>query len=230
MSLKISILGADGRMGKTIKNLIQTEYSEQAELDFEMDQNTGLDSISSSEAVIDFSLPDGTQQALRKLQNCENIIFVSGTTGLNEIQIENLKQVGKKNRISWASNFSIGVYAFRELLSQSAPLLKKLGYQVNMEETHHIHKKDKPSGTAVTIMKDLSENFGSSIPSESLRKGETIGDHRVFFKSKGDQIEFRHTAHERKIFARGAIEMTLWLKNQKNGFYQLSDYFKDLQK
>jgi 4-hydroxy-tetrahydrodipicolinate reductase len=118
---------------------------------------------------------------------------------------------------------SVGVNLLFKLVQMSGEILKN--YNVRIEEAHHIHKKDSPSGTAKKIVQLLNEE-GFSIKIEdiqAIRKNEIVGDHKIIFESKGDKIEIFHTAKTRDIFAEGALLAAKWIKGKKPGLYSMED-------
>lgn len=228
MKVGISIFGAQGRMGQRIDALVKSDFKDRAQIVHHLDRDSDMSTLNEASCVIDFSLPEGTQRAIEFLNGKKNLTFVSGTTGLSSSQQEQLKSLGKDHRIAWSSNFSIGVFALRKILRAVTPMLKSLHYAPEIDETHHVHKKDRPSGTALTLKQEL-ETFYSDLPEViSHREGEVIGTHCVQFKSDNDMIELKHQALDRDIFARGAIEFAIWLSGkEKTGFYTMDDFFED---
>jgi len=201
--------------------------------------------LTGADVAIDFSTPHA---ALENINLCfeADLPLVVGTTGWYE-RIEEIKETCQRDDRSllYGSNFSIGVNIFfhinRMLAKAIAPYKQ---YDVQVEEIHHIHKLDSPSGTAITIAEGIIENnsaksswvnelVGSSeeviakpneLLIESLRIEEVPGTHTVLYSSEVDQIEFKHTAHNRDGFALGAVVAAEWLQGKK-GFYQVTDIF-----
>lgn len=173
--------------------------------------------------VIDFSLP----QAFTDLKNFiekHGSCLVSGTTGFTEIQKKQLKEMGRKIPVFWSANMSPGIHLMTKLI-ENLTKYKKL-YKYRIEETHHIHKKDKPSGTALMLEKTAKKQ----VTTESIishRKGKIFGIHRFIARSENEQLEIRHQALNRKLFAQGAVDISLWLCEQKAGFYRMNDFFEN---
>jgi 4-hydroxy-tetrahydrodipicolinate reductase len=113
-----------------------------------------------------------------------------------------------------SSNFSTGVQALLAVLRAHAPLLEKLGYAPVIVETHHRHKKDAPSGTALSLQRAISPAGPGNLQTHAVRAGEVVGDHEVIFYGPGDHLTFGHFAQDRSVFARGAIEAALWLASR----------------
>jgi 4-hydroxy-tetrahydrodipicolinate reductase len=160
---------------------------------------------------------------------------VSGTTGWLD-RFEEAKDLcaEKKGAFLYASNFSIGVNLFFNLNAYLARMMSNLkDYEVSMEEAHHIHKLDAPSGTAISLAEDILQNSDKSNwsldkPSEKdlfirvRREGEIPGTHTVKYDSEVDSIEIRHTAHNRTGFALGAVVAAEWICDKK-GVFEMSD-------
>ena len=223
--VKLAINGAMGRMGKMIAEAI--EKTPDAEVSRLIDSEnfpdiadkTGLSTI---DAVIDFSLPDST---LEMLEVCvaENKPIVIGTTGLTAEQIIKVEEAATKIPVVYASNMSVSVNLFFKILKEVVNTLK--GYDINMCEGHHIHKKDAPSGTAKTLV-DIINQAGNNVKYEDvdvIRQGEIIGDHAVVFDSPLDSFEIKHHAKTRAIFADGAVKAGIWLAAKAPGLYNMQD-------
>jgi 4-hydroxy-tetrahydrodipicolinate reductase len=118
--------------------------------------------------------------------------------------------------------------ALLHFLKSASPLLEKLGYTPVVTETHHKHKKDMPSGTAISIQRAIAPAGPGNVQTHSVRAGEIIGDHEVTFYGPGDHLTFGHFAQDRSIFARGAIDCALWLSSKKGqtGLFSIEDFFK----
>jgi 4-hydroxy-tetrahydrodipicolinate reductase len=186
--------------------------------------------------VIDVSNPDAmVPLAQLALQNQKSLpAFVIGSTGWKPDQKNILKRLSEITPVLVASNFSIGIYALSEILRNYSPLLKSIGYTPVIVETHHCHKKDAPSGTAITLQLSIDENNPESIQTHSIRAGEVIGTHDVTFYGQSDELTFRHLAQDRTVFARGAIQTALWVAQEKQtrthmtGLMGIGDYFTSL--
>jgi 4-hydroxy-tetrahydrodipicolinate reductase len=145
---------------------------------------------------------------------------VVGTTGWNEQKDEIFSYCKQHQKaLFYASNFSIGVNLFFELNKHLAQMMKNYSdYNVHIEETHHLQKLDKPSGTAIT----LAEGLEVSAPIESIRKEDVFGIHKVFYTSEQDIIEIKHEAKSRQGFAKGAVCAAEWLLDKK-GVFTMTD-------
>lgn len=192
-------------------------------------------------AWIDFTLPDG---AMLGLEQCldRNIPMVIGTTGFTTEQKQKIYQAGKTIPIVYAPNMSIGVNLCLNLLQTAARTLND-DYDVEVVEAHHRNKVDAPSGTALrmgeviaaatnTKLEDRAVyaregNIGArekgQIGFETIRAGDIVGEHTVYFAGIGERIEITHRATSRLTFAQGAMRAAIWLQNQPAGVYDMQD-------
>lgn len=187
-----------------------------------------------ADVAIDFSHPTA---AFDNIKSCidSGVPVVSGTTGWLDKYDEIVSYCkAMDGSLIYASNFSIGVNLFFNLNLQLAKLMKNIGeYEVSMEEIHHIHKLDAPSGTAISLANDVIENsektkWSIDAPEKNKlfidvkREGEVPGTHKVSYTSAIDSIEIKHTAFNRTGFALGAVVAAEWLKDKK-GIFQMKD-------
>lgn len=185
-----------------------------------------LDLLRQQDAVIDFTTP---QAVISNVIRCveARVPVVVGTTGwyqhLNSVR----ELVTERNAaLLYGSNFSIGMNFFFKAVRAIAPVLKNQ-YSGNILERHHVHKKDKPSGTAVTLQKILEEGSGVKLEINSVREGETVGMHLVMLDSANDTILLTHDAKSRLGFAEGAVRAAEWIKG-KTGFYEFPEIVDQL--
>lgn len=207
-----------------------------------LDQGDPIE-LTGCDVAIDFSTPesaaDNILSALR--QHCP---IVSGTTGWLDRMPEVETAVRELDgTFFYSSNYSIGVYLFRHLVSEAARIMNTLpAYSsVSVEEIHHVHKKDYPSGTALTVAGDIIRNMDrysetaaylgdaerpatdpGTLLIHSLRKGEVPGTHRVSFGSREDVIRIEHEAHGREGFALGAVLAGEFVQGRK-GIFGMED-------
>jgi 4-hydroxy-tetrahydrodipicolinate reductase len=228
--MKIALLGY-GKMGKEIEK-IALKRGHQIVLKIDID--SGPYDITKTDVAIDFSTPVA---AYKNIKHCidNKIPVVSGTTGwLNKF--DELVAYCKKEGGSflYGSNFSIGVNLFFKLNEYLAKLMYGIeGYDVSIEEIHHIHKLDAPSGTAITLAEQIIENsnktgWNKEVPVEEevyidvKREGDVPGTHTVSYKSDQDMIMIQHKAYSREGFALGAVLAAEWLID-KTGVYNIKD-------
>jgi 4-hydroxy-tetrahydrodipicolinate reductase len=243
--MKIALLGY-GKMGKMIEK-IATDRHHEIVLKIDQDNLDDLtvENLKKADAAIEFSTPD---TVLSNIQKCfeANVPIIVGTTGWYG-QLQQIKDECDKsnNALIYASNFSVGVNVFLHVNKILAKLMNQYPYyDVQVEEIHHVHKLDAPSGTAMTIAEGIIENLdskkewvntvGEQLPDtalknnqlliESLRIDSVPGTHTVIYDSEVDTIEFKHTAHNRTGFALGAVLASEWIQGKK-GFFTAKDMF-----
>ena len=228
--MKIALLGY-GRMGQAIEK-IALERGHEIVIRKDMEPLT-ID-LSLADAAIDFSHPNA---AFDNIVSCfdAGVPVVSGTTGwLDRFEEAKVLCSETKGAFLYASNFSIGVNLFFNLNAYLARLMRPLkDYDVELEEIHHVHKLDAPSGTAITLAEGIleqSEKESWSLDKESRdelfigveREGEVPGTHKVRYSSEVDSIEIKHTAHSRTGFALGAVVAAEWILG-KQGVFGMKD-------
>ena len=178
-----------------------------------------LAGVPAFDVAIDFSLPEGFDPILA-LCAARGAGFVSGTTGISEAQQDALSAAESAIALVWATNFSLGVAVLAELVERAAAALP--GWDCDIVESHHVHKKDAPSGTALTLGE--SAVLGGAAPRyASLRAGDIIGEHFVQFTGLGERVELVHRATNRDIFARGALHVARQLNGRAAGRYRVRD-------
>ncbi len=234
--LKIALLGY-GKMGKAIEKIaFQKGYSIVLKVGIENLDELTSENIKKADVAIEFSNPES---AVKNILFCleNNVPVLSGTTGwLQDLTLIENKCREHSGAFLYASNYSIGVNVFFELNKKLAQLMKQhTEYNAIMEEVHHTQKMDAPSGTAITLAQQIIEclpakskwvNDAQSNPSElsiiSKRIDSVPGTHTVTYTSAIDDIEIKHTAHNRVGFAAGAIAAAEFLKDKK-GIYSMKD-------
>ncbi len=191
--------------------------------------------------IIDFTYPEVTINNVQVALKYHNKMVI-GTTGLNEEQMGFLEKSAAKIPILWAPNMSVGINVLFELMPKIVEMLGEL-YDVEISEIHHKFKKDAPSGTAVKLAEILAraKGFGkenlrycrqgiigerpkNEIGVQSLRGGDVVGDHTIYFFGPGERIEITHRAHSRETFAQGAVRAAKWINDKRPGkLYSMKD-------
>lgn len=172
--------------------------------------------------VIDFSTPQGLSRTTNLCLNYK-IPLVSGTTGLTSKQHKELKSLSKKVPVLWSPNMSRGVNLFLKMISALGQQLET--YDLMLEDKHHIRKKDSPSGTAKLIAQAVREQVKTkAMPIESTRGGGIIGIHKLWLMGEEETLTIEHTATNRAVFARGAIDAAIWLQNKSPKVYSFQDF------
>jgi 4-hydroxy-tetrahydrodipicolinate reductase len=226
-------------MGRALAHLIEGEFASSCELAAALHSQSSTPewhSALSSDVWIDFSLARSAPAVLAAIRTATAKgagapAWVVGTTGHSAVERAALDEAANLTRVMQASNFSFGVLALRKALEFISPLLADSGFRPLLVETHHVHKKDAPSGTAITLAAATRGMSDERI--HSIRAGEVIGDHRVEFHGHGERITFEHHAQSREIFARGALQAALWLASthrrdpKASGWITLDDFFEE---
>jgi 4-hydroxy-tetrahydrodipicolinate reductase len=204
-------------MGQWVIQLLEGEFKKKAQLRVESSSRSDLRELLTCDIVIDFSSPEATSTLtqIAVAHKGRLPVFVIATTGGAKDYPQLLSKLAKRTPVLYASNFSTGICALTEILKVANPLLQKLGYAPLLSETHHQHKKDAPSGTALSLATVLKTKSHKRVEIQSIRAGEVIGDHEISFYGKADRIVLGHYAQDRSLFARGAIECGLWLNSKK---------------
>ncbi|MDV6170190.1 4-hydroxy-tetrahydrodipicolinate reductase [Flavobacterium sp. DG1-102-2] len=228
--MKIALLGY-GRMGKVIERVALERGHE---IVLRKGSGNSFDGLENADAAIDFSIPDAAVGNISACLN-SNIPVVSGTTGWLEKYHDIAKLCeDREGAFIYGSNFSLGVNIFFELNAHLAKMMSNLKqYKVSMEEIHHLQKLDAPSGTAISLAKDIIDNSDYSswalenakedeIRIDAKREESIPGTHSIFYDSEVDSIEIKHTAHNREGFALGAVVAAEWLAGKK-GIYTMKD-------
>lgn len=224
--MKIALLGY-GKMGKVIEQIaLQRGHS----IVLKKSSTDTFLGIETADVAIDFSVP---QSAVENITYClqNNVPVVSGTTGWldhYDTMVDLCK--AKNGAFIYGSNFSLGVNLFFELNAYLAKMMSKFkDYHVSMEEIHHTQKLDKPSGTAISLAKDIianstktdwsiENNNETNIYIDVKRTENVPGTHSILYQSEVDSIEITHTAHNRNGFALGAVLAAEWLFGKKGVF------------
>jgi 4-hydroxy-tetrahydrodipicolinate reductase len=177
------------------------------------------------DVVIDFTTPHAVIPNLIRCVEAR-VPVVVGTTGWYQ-HLDKVRELVRERNgaVLYGSNFSLGMNFFFKAMQAIAPILKH-GYRGSIVERHHVHKKDKPSGTAVTIQKIL-ETSGEKVEVASVREGETVGMHLVVVDSPNETILFTHDAKSRAGFAEGSVRAAEWIRG-KNGFWEFPEIVDQL--
>ena len=230
--IRIVVSGALGRMGKRIIALAEKNRNLKIAGKLEKDRHpdsgiiNDLRKITSDyDCIIEFTTPEATLAHL-KVATERKKAMVIGTTGLSDEEINVIREASKAIPILFSPNMSVGVNVLFSLIGKTAEILGG-EYKVRIEESHHIHKKDKPSGTTKLMVKIVREKSGKAdmadIPVESIREGEIIGDHDIIFESEVDTLKISHSAKTRDIFALGALKAAEFIVGKEKGLYSMPD-------
>jgi 4-hydroxy-tetrahydrodipicolinate reductase len=234
--MKIALIGY-GKMGKEIEKIaIARQHSIVLKLDESNASEFTSANLKKADVAIEFTTPE---TAVNNILKCfdASVPVVCGTTGWLA-RYDEVKKIclEKKQTFFYGSNYSIGVNLFFKLNEQLAKLTAPYNmYSPSMEESHHIHKKDAPSGTAITLAEGLIKNHGGvkkwalkekaakgELPIKAIREGEVPGTHIIRYTSACDEIEITHKAFNRQGFAEGAVVAAEWVIG-KHGVFTMND-------
>lgn len=234
--MKIALLGY-GKMGKEIEKIALSRNNQIVlKIDIDNQNELTIENLQKADVAVDFSIPDSAYNNIMKCFEA-GIPIVCGTTGwLNKIEDVKEKCAKENKGFFYASNYSLGVNIFFKLNKYLAGIMSNFAeYQVELEEVHHIHKLDAPSGTAITLAEGIIENIPQKTgwvldkPSDekniginAIREGEVPGIHRIKYNSAVDFINIEHSAYSRQGFALGAVLAAEYMKG-KTGFRSMDD-------
>ncbi len=219
--MKTVIVGRSGRMGKEIE-AVASEFG--LTIVGGVGREAGLAKCLAAtpgvEVVIDFSLPVATDEVLKACVQA-GVPLVSGVTGVSENDRVLMKKASEKIPILYSANMSLGI----QILAKALESLKGVeGFDLSMEEFHHRHKRDRPSGTALLLDDELQKRVGRRAGEiVSLRGGGIFGEHRIYAMSESEVLTFSHQALNRAVFARGACRAARWIVGRSPGLYSLAD-------
>jgi 4-hydroxy-tetrahydrodipicolinate reductase len=251
--INITITGALGRMGKILikrisknKNLklfSLTDIKSGKSINGVKTQKNNIEAFKKTDVIIDFSRPKASLEILNYAKKLKKRVVI-GTTGFTEKQNNLVKNYSKKIAIFKSGNMSLGINLLEYIVSI---LSKKLpnNYQIGISDDHHRKKIDYPSGTALMLAKAVSKGKNTNlklIKGKSFlnkkgnleknkinffitRKGNTIGKHSVLFDNKIENIELKHTAFSRELFADGALNAAIWISKKNKGLFDMQDMF-----
>ncbi|WP_346746453.1 4-hydroxy-tetrahydrodipicolinate reductase [uncultured Campylobacter sp.] len=250
--VKIGIHGASGKMGRMIIECLKNEPGAKLSaaytiepLDFALPQGVILtdkfdELFANCDVVIDFTIKEGAINLLNYARTDPKPLVI-GTTGLGEDGANLLKLASAAMPILYATNMSLGVAVLNRLAALASKALRE--FDAEIVEQHHRHKKDAPSGTALTLgervaaarglnLKDIlvtgrdgmvGARSKDEIAILAVRGGDVVGRHTVGFYNEGEFIELNHTATSRATFAKGAIKAAIWVAGRESGLYGIDD-------
>ena len=236
--MKIALIGY-GKMGKMIEQIaISRGHEIVSIIDINNQQDFESAEFASADVAIEFTAPQAAYGNYLKAWD-KGVKVVSGSTGwMKEHGDEVRKACNEGMTLFWASNFSIGVAIFSAVNRYLAKIMNQFPqYDVELEETHHVHKLDHPSGTAISLADDIVSNIDRKetwkeettdpkfLRVDHIRRGEVPGIHTIRYDSDADMIMISHDAHSRKGFALGAVLAAEYTKDHQ-GLLTINDMFK----
>ena len=249
--INISISGALGRMGKILINLAykNKSFKLQSITDLKIGkkfkelktQGNSLKAFKKTDVIIDFSTPKSSIEILNLVKKLNKKIVI-GTTGFNKKQENLIKNYSKKIAIFKSGNMSLGINLLEyitKILSKKVPN----DYQIGISDNHHNAKIDYPSGTALMLANAVAKGKGKNLDKLKgkfylnkkgnlqnnkvnffiTRKGKTVGKHSVIYNNKIENIELKHTAFSRELFADGALNAAIWISKRNKGLFNMQD-------
>ena len=245
--INVLINGCNGKMGKTLINYINNNISDmcvkymidkKTELSFDELKNKDINSFIKPDVIIDFSTTEGTFYSLDFAS--QNLIpIVIATTGFNKKEEKTIREYSEAIPIFKSSNFSYSISLISNILKKIYPLLSDM--DIEILEKHHNKKKDAPSGTALLFADSINSVIENKyqyvfdrhnantvrnkneIGFSSIRGGNLIGEHSIFFYGEDENIEIKHTSYSRNIYAKGAINAAKFIIQKKCGLYTMED-------
>lgn len=245
-TLDIGIAGASGKFGRSViaEAMADPAFSVVGGIGSNHSQNLGKDlGILAGKEKIGVCLTNDYAALFEKcdlvldvsvIQNLENTLtfacrakkpLIIGTTGHDEKNLLRMKHAAQTIPLFYAPNFSLGIAALMHAVSM---ISRMCDADYTIDETHHIHKKDSPSGTALRLAEVIKAACGKDpLAIRSERVGTTIGDHTVTFSLEDEQITLSHRAGSRSIFAKGALKAAKFLASQSPGFYSMDELLRE---
>jgi 4-hydroxy-tetrahydrodipicolinate reductase len=251
--INITITGALGRMGQILINRISknknlkiyslTDIRVGQKIKGIKIQNNSLEAFKKTDVIIDFSRPRSSIEILNFAKKLKKKVII-GTTGFTKKDEKIIKNYSKKIAIFKSGNMSLGI----NLLEYITKILSKKipnDYQIGISDNHHQAKIDYPSGTALMLANAIAKGKGKNLDKLKgrfylnkkgslqnnkinffiTRKGKTIGKHSVIYNNKIENIELRHTAFSRELFADGALNAAIWIRKKNKGLFNMQDMF-----
>ena len=237
--MKIALIGY-GKMGRMIEEIArQRGHDIVCIIDIDNREDFDSEAFRSADVAIEFTAPQAAYVNVCRAF-AQGVKVVSGSTGWMKQHADDVRRLCEEEgrTLLWASNFSIGVGIFAAVNRYLAKVMNQFPqYDVEMEETHHVHKLDHPSGTAITLAEDIVERLDRKqawaedptdpalLRIDDIRRGEVPGIHTIRYDSPADLITITHDAHNRSGFALGAVLAAEWTATQQ-GFLTIHDYYQ----
>jgi 4-hydroxy-tetrahydrodipicolinate reductase len=249
--INITIAGAHGRMGKilikrvsknkNLKLISLTDLKSGKNINGIKIQKNNMEAFKKTDVIIDFSTPKASLEILNYAKKFKKKVVI-GTTGFNSKQNNLIKNYSKKIAIFKSGNMSLGINLLEYIVSIFSKKIPS-NYQIGISDDHHKRKVDYPSGTALMLANAVSKgknknlesikgkmflNKSGSLQKNKInffisRKGNTIGKHSVNFNNKIENIELKHTAFSRDLFADGALNAAVWISKRNRGLFSMQD-------
>ncbi len=219
MKIFVFFIGNTGKMAKEIFKIAKMSEIEIVG-GINSKEEKDIKEMDKVDVIIDFSHSSSLEKSL-KLAADHKKPLVIGTTGYTDLDFEKIKDASKKIPIFLSSNFSLGISILKELLKITAKNFRESF--VDIIEKHHIFKKDKPSGTAISLKEEIEKSINNKINIHSIRASNIVGEHIAIFNDTEETIEIKHSAKSRAVFAKGAIKAAKFICNKEPKLYSMND-------
>lgn len=223
---ELALIGM-GRMGETL-DAMADEQGMPVAARIRRGDPIDATSLGGAHVALEFTEP---ASALANVRACisAGVPVVVGTTGWHDALPAIASEVERAGaRLLWAPNFSVGVNVLIKLAAEAGRLMRDTGFGVQLVETHHVAKKDAPSGTAIAVADAVRGTFGREVPVTSVRVGSVPGEHVLVFDGLFEQLRITHEARDRRVFAEGALAAARWLAGKRTpGVYTMLDVLED---
>ena len=236
----IGVAGARGRMGRAVSQVLDERSEALAALRFDRGEEPDLGAC---DVLIDFTTAEGSAALAQRCAELGRPALVIGSTGFTEAQRQIVREAAQRIPVVMSGNFSLGVNVLIGLVRQAAAKLDGDAWDAEVFEAHHRRKADAPSGTALMLGEAVANGRGEALtalrdgprdgvtgPREPgkigfsvLRGGGIVGDHSVIFAAEDEILTLSHSARDRSLFARGAVEAALWAVGREPGLYDMQD-------
>jgi len=240
--IRLAVAGAQGRMGQAVLKAIEARDGVCLQSAFGR-PGPSQHELSGVDVVIDFTSPEGSADLSALCADHGGPALVLGATGFTPAQDAKIAAAAEAIAIVRSGNFSLGVNVLLGLVGQAARALPAQTYDIEIAETHHRRKVDAPSGTALMLGRAAADARGltlegAAIPAREgfvgprpvggigfsvVRGGGIVGEHSVLFAAEDEILTLSHSARDRGLFARGAVEAALWVATQSPGLYDMQD-------
>jgi len=223
MPIKVSIVGISGNIGKHLENLLEEkkEFILAGGISTKNSNNVDFAKIcSQSDVIVDFSYYQSIEKLLPNAI-AHKTPLVIGTTGHSKDQLQKIMEASKEIPIFYSSNFSIGIHLVKKLIEMLCSRLPE--YSINLIEWHKLNKQDSPSGTALSLIKEIQKHTTQEVETTSIRAGNNFCEHSLFFTDDAERLTIKHEICDKKIFAKAALDAALFILSKPVGYYEMED-------
>jgi len=228
MPIKVSIVGISGNIGKQLESLME-EKKEFILIGGISTKNSSDEDFvricSQSDVVIDFSCSQTIEKLLPSAIS-HKVPLVIGSTGYSENQLQKIIDASKEIPIFHSSNFSLGIHLLKKIIETLCFGLPD--YSINLIEWHRSNKKDSPSGTALSLIKEIQKHTLQTVETASVRAGNSFCEHSLSFTNSSERLTVKHEVCDKKTFAKAALDAALFILSKQIGYYEMEDLIGSL--